>query len=222
MPPDEFIALAEHAGSVHALTRFVVDRALAENARWRQAGLDLGIAVNLSAMDLSDPALVESVEEALHRHRVPAKRLILEVTESALMRDVDDAVRVLRRLHGIGANLAIDDFGTGYSSLAQLKRLPVDELKIDKSFVVRLARGSDDDVIVRSTIELGHNMGLRVIAEGVESPEALALLRSYGCDMAQGYLFSRPLGGDALVEWARAFRLHGERTPLPLAGEGQA
>ena len=220
--PDEFIALAEHAGSVHALTRFVVDRALAENARWRQAGLDLGIAVNLSAMDLSDPALVESVEEALHRHRVPAKRLILEVTESALMRDVDDAVRVLRRLHGIGANLAIDDFGTGYSSLAQLKRLPVDELKIDKSFVVRLARGSDDDVIVRSTIELGHNRGLRVIAEGVESPEALALLRSYGCDMAQGYLFSRPLGGDALVEWARAFRLHGERTPLPLAGEGQA
>ena len=161
-------------------------------------------------------------EGRMHRHRVPAKRLILEVTESALMRDVDDAVRVLRRLHGIGANLAIDDFGTGYSSLAQLKRLPVDELKIDKSFVVRLARGSDDDVIVRSTIELGHNMGLRVIAEGVESPEALALLRSYGCDMAQGYLFSRPLGGDALVEWARAFRLHGERTPLPLAGEGQA
>ena len=221
IPPDEFIPLAEHAGSVRALTRFVVDRALAEDARWRQAGVDLGIAVNLSAMDLADDALVESIEDALHRHRVPAKRLILEVTESALMRDVDEAVRVLRRLHGIGASLAIDDFGTGYSSLAQLKRLPVDELKIDKSFVMRLARGSDDDVIVRSTIELGHNMGLRVIAEGVEDAGSLALLRTYGCDMAQGYHFSRPLAGDALLEWARAYRMHGEKTPLPLAGEGQ-
>ena len=210
IPPDEFIPLAEHAGSVQALTRFVVDRALAENARWRQAGVDLGIAVNLSAMDLADPALVESIEDALQRHRVPGKRLILEVTESALMRDVDEAVRVLRRLHGIGASLAIDDFGTGYSSLAQLKRLPVDELKIDKSFVMRLARGSDDDVIIRSTIELGHNMGLRVIAEGVEDAGALALLRKYGCDMAQGYLFSRPLEGDALLEWCRAFRLVAE------------
>lgn len=206
IPPDEFIPLAEHAGSVRSLTRFVADRALAENARWRQAGLDLGIAINLSVVDLADPSLVESIESALRRHRVPPGLLILEVTESALMRDVDDAVRVLRRLHDIGATLAIDDFGTGYSSLAQLKRLPVDELKIDKSFVTRLAGGTDDEVIVRSTIELGHNMGLRVIAEGVEDAASLALLRGYGCDMAQGYYFSKPLDGDALLEWAREYR----------------
>ena len=215
VPPDEFVPLAEHAGSVQALTRFVLEAALGENARWRREGLDLGIAVNLSAMDLADPALVEWVDEALRRHRVPPARLILEVTESALMRDVDAAVRVLRRLHGVGAGLAIDDFGTGYSSLAQLKRLPVDELKIDKSFVVRLVPGSDDDVIVRSTIELGHNMGLRVVAEGVEDDAALALLRGHGCDMAQGYRFSRPLPGAALQAWVAAQRAGG-----PPAGAG--
>ena len=201
--PDEFIPLAERSGFIHELTRFVLEHALATNASWRRQGLDLGLAVNLSAMDLMDADLPAYIEQCLARHGIPAERLILEVTESALMQDIDYALRMLTRLKECGVRLAIDDFGTGYSSLAQLKRMPVDELKIDKSFVMQLEEGSDDAVIVRSTIELGHNMGLSVIAEGVENDQALALLRRYRCDMVQGYLFSAPLESDALVAWCR-------------------
>lgn len=205
IPPDEFIPLAERSGFVHEITRFVLDSALAQNARWRGEGLDLGVAVNLSAMDLMDADLPDVVQACLRQHRVPPQRLILEVTEGALMRDVDYAVRMLHRLRAGGVRLSIDDFGTGYSSLAQLKRMPVDELKIDKSFVMQMTEGSDDAVIVRSTIELGHNMGLSVIAEGVESAVSLDLLRQYRCDMVQGYLFSAPLAPEALVDWCRRF-----------------
>jgi diguanylate cyclase (GGDEF)-like protein len=201
--PDEFIPLAERSGFIHELTRFVLDHALACNAAWRANGLDLGLAVNLSAMDLLDADLPTYIEQRLAEHRVPASRLILEVTESALMQDIEYALRMLHRLKACGVRLAIDDFGTGYSSLAQLKRMPVDELKIDKSFVMQLEEGSDDAVIVRSTIELGHNMGLSVIAEGVENDRALALLRHYRCDMVQGYLFSAPLGSADLLDWCR-------------------
>jgi diguanylate cyclase (GGDEF)-like protein len=205
IPPDEFIPLAERSGFVHELTRFVLEQALHQNSVWRGQGVDLGVAVNLSAMDLMDADLPDFIQACLRRHRVPPPRLILEVTESALMRDVDYAVRMLHRLRASGLRLAIDDFGTGYSSLAQLKRLPVDELKIDKSFVMQMTEGSDDAVIVRSTIELGHNMGLSVIAEGVESGSSLALLERYRCDMVQGYLFSAPLEGGALLDWCRTF-----------------
>ncbi len=205
IPPDEFIPLAERSGFVHELTRFVLEQALGENSRWRAQGLDLGVAINLSAMDLMDADLPDFIQACLRRHRVPPARLILEVTESALMRDVDYAVRTLHRLRASGLRLSIDDFGTGYSSLAQLKRLPVDELKIDKSFVMQMTEGSDDAVIVRSTIELGHNMGLSVIAEGVENDSSLALLRRYRCDMVQGFLFSAPLEGEALLDWCRNF-----------------
>lgn len=199
--PDEFIPLAERSGFIHELTRFVLDQALACNAAWRSGGLDLGLAVNLSAMDLLDADLPDYIEQRLATHDVPAARVILEVTESALMQDIEYALRMLHRLKACGVRLAIDDFGTGYSSLAQLKRMPVDELKIDKSFVMQLEEGSDDAVIVRSTIELGHNMGLSVIAEGVENDRALALLRRYRCDMVQGYLFSAPLGSADLLDW---------------------
>lgn len=205
IPPDEFIPLAERSGFVHELTRFVLENALRQNGEWRDQGLDLGISVNLSAMDLMDADLPEFIQSCLRRHRVPPARLILEVTESALMRDVDYAVRTLHGLRASGLRLSIDDFGTGYSSLAQLKRLPVDELKIDKSFVMQMTEGSDDAVIVRSTIELGHNMGLSVIAEGVENDSSLELLKRYRCDMVQGYLFSPPLESQALVLWCREF-----------------
>ncbi|WP_246387522.1 putative bifunctional diguanylate cyclase/phosphodiesterase [Chiayiivirga flava] len=203
--PDEFVPLAEHSGFIHAMTRHVLDRALLHNGLWREQDLDLGIAVNLSAMDLMDVDLVDFIDQALRRHAVPPGRLILELTESALMRDVDYAVRMLHRLRGVGVRLSIDDFGTGYSSLAQLKRLPVDELKIDKSFVMQLSEGSDDAVIVRSTIELGHNMGLSVIAEGVEDDRSLALLRRFNCDMVQGFLFSAPMPGEELLGWHARF-----------------
>jgi len=203
--PEEFIPLAERSGFVHELTRFVLDTALAQNARWRAQGLDLGVAVNLSAMDLMDADLPDFVQSCLRQHQVPAPRLILEVTEGALMRDVEYAIRMLHRLRAGGVRLSIDDFGTGYSSLAQLKRMPVDELKIDKSFVMQMTEESDDAVIVRSTIELGHNMGLSVIAEGVENDVSLGLLQRYRCDMVQGYFFSPPLDSGALVAWCRRY-----------------
>ena len=201
--PDEFIPLAEHSGFIHELTRHVLNEALRCNSEWRRQGVDLGLAVNLSAMDLMDADLPDFLQDCLRRHGVPAGKLILELTEGALMRDVDYAVRMLQRLREGGVRVAIDDFGTGYSSLAQLKRMPVDELKIDKSFIMQLVEGSDDAVIVRSTIELGHNMGLSVIAEGVENDGAMALLRSYHCDMVQGYLFSPPLHEADLLDWCR-------------------
>jgi diguanylate cyclase (GGDEF)-like protein len=203
--PEEFIPLAERSGFVHEITRFVLDTALAQNARWRAQGLDLGIAVNLSAMDLMDADLPGFVQACLREHQVPPPRLILEVTEGVLMRDVEYAIRMLHRLRAGGVRLSIDDFGTGYSSLAQLKRMPVDELKIDKSFVMQMTEESDDAVIVRSTIELGHNMGLKVIAEGVETDVSLGLLQRYRCDMVQGYFFSPPLEAGPLLEWCRRF-----------------
>ncbi|GAB2492661.1 putative bifunctional diguanylate cyclase/phosphodiesterase [Arenimonas alkanexedens] len=205
VPPDEFIPLAERSGFVHELTRFVLEQALQQNAQWRAGGLDLGVAINLSAMDLMDADLPDFIHACQRRHRVPPGKIILEVTEGALMRDVDYAVRMLHRLRAGGIRLSIDDFGTGYSSLAQLKRMPVDEIKIDKSFVMQMTEGSDDAVIVRSTIELGHNMGLSVIAEGVESDSSLELLRQYRCDMVQGYLFSPPIEAGDLVAWCRRF-----------------
>ena len=201
--PEEFIPLAERSGFVQEITRFVLDTALAQNARWRAQGVDLGVAVNLSAMDLMDADLPDFVQSCLRQHQVPPPRLILEVTEGALMRDVEYAIRMLHRLRASGVRLSIDDFGTGYSSLAQLKRMPVDELKIDKSFVMQMTEESDDAVIVRSTIELGHNMGLKVIAEGVETDVSLGLLQRYRCDMVQGYFFSPPLEAGPLLEWCR-------------------
>jgi diguanylate cyclase (GGDEF)-like protein len=207
IPPDEFIPLAERSGFVTELSRFVLDSAVGACRQWRDAGLDLGVAVNLSAIDLMDAALPDAVYDCLRRHRLSPAHLILEVTESALMRDVEYAIRVLQRLRGGGVHIAIDDFGTGHSSLAQLKRLPIDELKIDKSFVQQLALEGDDAAIVRATIDLGHHMGLRIVAEGVEDARSLALLRDYRCDLVQGYLFSAPLRPSDFVAWCRA---HGQ------------
>lgn len=203
--PDEFIPLAERSGSIHALSRWVLDGALAQCRNWIDSGLNLSVAVNLSAMDLMDEGLVTDVLVCLERHRLMPGSLIVEVTESALMRDIKYAVGVLESLGDAGILIAIDDFGTGHSSLSQLKSLPVHELKIDKSFVMRLVQGSDDDVIVRSTIEIGHNMGLRVIAEGVETEDGLNLLRRYGCDMLQGFFFSPPLPADGFAQWCRDY-----------------
>lgn len=203
--PDEFIPLAERSGSIHALSRWVMESALAQCRAWIDIGLDISVAVNLSAMDLMDQDLVEDILDRLARHRLSPRSLIVEVTESALMRDIKYAALVLESLGEAGIRIAIDDFGTGHSSLSQLKSLPVHELKIDKSFVMRLAQGSDDDVIVRSTIEIAHNMGLQVIAEGVETEEGLNLLRRYGCDMLQGYYFSPPLPPAGFAQWCRDY-----------------
>ena len=201
--PDEFVPLAERSGLIHALTRFVLDRALGQLRAWTRDGLDIAMAVNISSIDLLDASFPGHVLSALAQHSLPGSRLIIEITESTLMRDLESAVRVLRRLRDAGVRLSIDDFGTGHSSLAQLRGLPVDEIKIDKSFVMALTENSEDAVIVRSAIEIGHNMGLRVIAEGVETADGLAVLRRLHCDMAQGFLFSPPLHPDAFVQWCR-------------------
>jgi len=207
MPPDEFIPLAEQSGNIGMITKWVLRKALDDCAQWNGSGFDLGVAVNLSALDLYDSELPTLIDGLLHERRLPASKLVLEITESAVMKDATHAARTLRDLKDRGIVLAIDDFGSGYSSLAHLKRLPVDELKIDKSFIVNLSGAATEDaVIVRSTIELGHNMGLKVIAEGVESEEGWRMLKDLGCDMAQGFYFSRPLPKPELLAWMKESR----------------
>jgi diguanylate cyclase (GGDEF)-like protein len=204
MRPDEFIPLAEQSGKIGLITKWAIRKAIAQCAAWRREGLDLTVAVNLSALDLFDSELPTFISGLLSDAELPAAKIVLEITESAVMKDATYAQKILTDLKRRGLCLAIDDFGTGYSSLAHLKRLPVDELKIDKSFVLNLSeKAIDDMVIVRSTIELAHNMGLVVIAEGVETLEAWQILKRLGCDMAQGYYMSRPLTVAALGEWLR-------------------
>ncbi|MCB1184585.1 EAL domain-containing protein, partial [bacterium] len=192
VPPDDFIPLAERTGNVRHLTHWALEQAVARIAAWRGEGHELAVAVNISATDLADRGLVGRIRDLLQRHRVPAPLLHLELTESAVMDDPGRALDLLGSLSGLGVRLAIDDFGAGYSSLGYLKRLPVDELKIDKSFVMNLAQSEEDRILVRSTIDLGHNLGLRVTAEGVEDAATVDLLRGYGCDMLQGYHIGRP------------------------------
>jgi diguanylate cyclase (GGDEF)-like protein/PAS domain S-box-containing protein len=193
IPPDQFIPLAEHTGLIRPLTLWVLDRALAQCRAWQDAGLDLSVAVNLSARNLRDPDLVSAISGSLQAWGVEAGRLVVELTESVVMSDPDHATEVLGRLHDMGVQIAMDDFGTGYSSLAYLKRLPVDEIKIDKSFVLDLADNDEDCFIVRSVADLGHSLGLDVLAEGVENQQSVRLLAMMGCDLAQGYHFGRPV-----------------------------
>jgi diguanylate cyclase (GGDEF)-like protein len=201
IPPGQFIPFAEHTGFIRAITAWVLAHALDQLAQWRARGLDLTLSVNISTRDLTQQDLAALVREGLQRSGVPANRLCLEVTEGAIMDEPVRALEVLQTLHEMGVSLSIDDFGTGYSSLAYLKKLPVSELKIDRSFVMQLDRDEDDATIVRSTIELAHNMGLRVVAEGVETEAVLQRLRHYGCDEAQGYLISRPQPAEAFARW---------------------
>jgi diguanylate cyclase (GGDEF)-like protein len=214
--PEEFISLAEQSGTIGIITKWSLKRSIADCAEWNRNGLPLAIAVNLSALDLYDAELPTFISGLLHERGLDPSKLLLEITESAVMRDTANAQKTLRELKARGIALAIDDFGTGYSSLAHLKRLPVDELKIDKSFVINLSESATEDlVIVRSTIELGHNMGLKVIAEGVETAEAYDILRRFGIDMAQGYYISRPLAPPQLLIWMKESRWR----PSTLASE---
>jgi diguanylate cyclase (GGDEF)-like protein len=204
MPPDEFIPLAEQSGNIGMITKWVLKKAIADCALWSHAGLSLTVAVNLSALDLYDAELPTLISGLLHERGLEPSNLMLEITESAVMKDPAYALRTLRDLKARGIALAIDDYGTGYSSLAHLKRLPVDELKIDKSFVVNLSEeATEDNVIVHSTIDLGHNMGLKVIGEGVETSEAYDVLKRLGSDMAQGYFISRPLPSPDFQAWMK-------------------
>ncbi|GIE99458.1 hypothetical protein Ari01nite_69230 [Paractinoplanes rishiriensis] len=201
IPPDEFIPLAEHTGLITPLTTFVLDTALQQCHAWILAGHELTVAVNVSTHRLLDLGFPEEVAGLLARWEVPARLLTIEITESAIMADPDRAMLVVERLHALGVHLSIDDFGTGYSSMAYLKTLPVQELKIDRSFVSSMTISERDAVIVRSTVELGRNLGLRVIAEGVEDLSTWQELDAVGCDALQGYYISRPVPSDRFDEW---------------------
>jgi diguanylate cyclase (GGDEF)-like protein/PAS domain S-box-containing protein len=204
MPPDEFIPLAERTGLILPLTTWVLNESLAQVHAWRNRGMNLGVAVNLSGRCLQDSTLVDWIMEALHRWRVDPELLRLELTESSIMSDPERVTKVLTRLRGMSVQLSIDDFGTGYSSLSHLRMLPVDEIKIDKSFVVDMLTNPSDEAIVHSTIQLCQNLGRQVVAEGVESEATYQRLRELGCDQAQGFHLARPMSGDAIMEWAAA------------------
>lgn len=201
VPPGEFIPFAEQTGYIKVLTRWVLEQSVRQCGEWFALGRPMQVSVNISARDLTSRDLPELVGSLLARYGVPAGLLCIEITESGIMEDPQQAQAVLEGLHALGIHLAIDDYGTGYSSLSYVVRLPVDELKIDRSFVVGMVEDPTMLTVVRSTIELGHSLGLRVVAEGVEDEATLALLRQLGCDQAQGYFLSRPVPAAKLEEW---------------------
>ncbi len=199
--PESVIRLAEQSGLMNALTRRILAQAIADCAAWQAVHPSLGVSVNLSAWDLQDAELPGHIRDLLTQHNLSGERLNLEITESAVMSDPVRAREVMHQLNRLGASLAIDDYGTGFSSLAYLKLLPVASLKIDRSFVIDMLEDENDAIIVRSTVELAHNLSLEVVAEGVENAGVLELLRTLGCDAAQGYHLARPMPIDHLLDW---------------------
>jgi len=204
VPPMQFIPFAEQTGYIRAITRWVLARAVAQCAAWRGEGLAMNVSVNLSARDLIDGELPVRFATLLERYDCAASWITLEITESAIFDDPGHAIETLQHLHSLGCKISIDDYGTGYSSLAALRRLPLHELKIDKTFVTGMARDANDAVMVRSTIDLAHNMGLKVVAEGVEDEATLVELRALGCDVVQGFFLSRPMAAEDVGQWMRA------------------
>ncbi|MFG1809758.1 putative bifunctional diguanylate cyclase/phosphodiesterase [Streptomyces sp. NPDC049040] len=212
--PDEFITMAETSGLMPRLTEYVLDTALAQVALWRRAGLDVPVAVNVSPRDVHSPGFAGTVAARLARHQVPPGSLQLEITEHVLLEDPQRAADTLNGLTGHGVKMSLDDFGTGYSSLVHLRRLPVSELKIDRSFVARLVVDTEDAEIVRCTIDLAHSLGLMVVAEGVEDDETWERLRDLHCDAVQGWLVAAAMPPDEATKWLLA---RGERGALPAA-----
>jgi diguanylate cyclase len=203
--PAVFIPVAEESGLIRQLTNWVIDEAMRDCARWHQQGLDLTVSINLSALNLLDPALLGVLQAGLAKTGLHAHYVNLEITESCFMTSPERAMEVIARMHDCGFKLSIDDYGTGFSSLSYMKNLPIDELKIDQSFVRKLLQSPGDQAIVSSTIELAHNLQLLVVAEGIEDTATADWLRARGCDIGQGYTFARPASAEALV--AMALRL---------------
>lgn len=204
IPPDEFIPLAERTGVIKPLTRWVIAEAIACIKRLQGRGLDIPVAVNISARNLLETDLADAIVEQLHRNQLAAAQLTIEITESAVMEELHQSLAILEQLQKARIGISVDDFGTGYSSLAQLKRLPAKELKVDRSFVTHMGSQEDDRVIVEATINMGHHLGLAVVAEGIEDEATLSLLGTMGCDMVQGYHLARPMTEADLIEWLQA------------------
>ena len=188
---------------IRPITYWVLESATRQCQIWHEAGWRLRVAVNISGRTFQDPAFVGHIENILQKNQLPAKCLEIEITENILQADIEHVSPILERLDRLGVHIAIDDFGTGYSSLAYLKKLPLHTLKIDKSFVLDMVKDENDAVIVRSTIDLAHNLGYQVIAEGIESQDSLGLLRNLGCDGGQGVHISQPLPPEHFVQWLK-------------------
>jgi len=214
IPPDDFIALAEHSGLIKPLTQWVLNEAMRQAAEWHRNGLPLPVAVNVSARNLLEKGMPEEVSRMLESNGLPPELLICEITESVIMEDRRRSLEAITELVRMGVTIAIDDFGTGYSSLAYLRQLPAAEIKIDKSFVMRMDRDMDDAVIVGSTIQMAHCLGLKVVAEGVESERIWCELLARGCDYGQGYYFSRPVPADMFLDLLRSSAEVGPFLPL--------
>ena len=214
---NEFIALAEQTGMIKPLTQWVLNAVLRQSARWRSAGMELTIALNLSVKNFHEPHLVQNIQQGLQQWGVHPSRMRLEIVESAMMQDPLHVRSIIERLNAVGILFSIDDFGTGYSSLSHLKQLPADEIKIDQSFVTGMANDEDSAVIVRAIIDLAHNLGCDVVAEGVENQDTLDLLVILGCDRVQGHYISPPLPPNQLIAW-----LGSETRYLPKAAAGDA
>lgn len=219
MSPDEFIAIAETSGLMPHLTEYVLETALAQVARWRAQGLKVPVAVNVSPRDVHTPGFAGAVAARLARHGVPASGLQLEITEHVLLEDPQRAADTMAGLTGHGVKMSLDDFGTGYSSLVHLRRLPVSELKIDRSFVGRLAVDAQDAEIVRCTVDLAHSLGLLVVAEGVEDDETWERLRDLGCDAVQGWLVAAAMPPQEATAWLLARGERGWRRPADISAE---
>jgi EAL domain-containing protein (putative c-di-GMP-specific phosphodiesterase class I) len=204
LPPDDFISIAERTGLIGSLTQFVVRRAISQCRAWHARGWDLSIAVNLSVVGLIDLDLPETIDGMLRVAGLDPAYLTMEITESSIM-DAGRTVAAIDRLALLGVRLSIDDFGTGYSSLSYLQKLPVHEVKVDKSFVMSMSTNEGDAAIVKSIVDLAHNLDLKVVAEGVEDRGSWQRLERMGCDIAQGYYLSRPIPADAFDEWLAAW-----------------
>jgi diguanylate cyclase (GGDEF)-like protein len=209
VPPDEFIPMVERTVLMRPLTMYVLEQALRQWWAWARSGVFVPVAVNLSARSLLDVELPTQVAKVLGKWNVPPEQLTLEITESSWMADSIPSIGVLQRLSDVGVRLSVDDFGTGYSSLSHLKRLPINEIKVDRSFVTSMMSEPNDAMIVRATVELGRNLGLQVVAEGVEDRETWDRLAEFGCDLAQGYYLSRPVSASELTTWLARHGVNG-------------
>ena len=203
IPPDQFIPIAEQSNLINEVTDWVLNASLLQKSQWSNQDIELSIAINLSAKNLLNENLISNIKNQLKKYDVAPESLYLELTETAVMSDPSHAIIVMRQLYDMGVRISIDDFGTGYSSLSYLKQLPVDEIKIDRSFVRDMEHDGNDAIIVQSTIDLAHNMGLRVIAEGVENSVILSELSDRTCDLAQGYYMAKPMTNAELMDWLK-------------------
>ncbi len=199
--PDNFIPMAEKTGTIRLLTQWVIEKAIMQWAAWMDKGIHLNVSINLSTHDLKDKTFVENVKKCLDKYKVNPQNIILEVTENSTIQDRATSMNTLNQLSALGVKLSIDDYGTGYSSLAYLNSLPVDEIKIDKSFVMTMDKDKSNNIIVKSTIELAHNLGYSVVAEGIENEVIYAVLQAYNCNIGQGFYMSRPLPVEELEQW---------------------